>query len=712
MRDFKILLSVLILIVFIPYAFADSTPDWVKNTAGWWATDAISEREFINAIEFLIDLGIIQVSSTTTSTTDSEPVPKWVKNTAGWWATDAISEREFINAIEFLIDLGIINISNECEFENKEFSNISELGKMILCKKIDLTFMDEIILSEKNNEDLRINKFGFRGDDFSTEKPENTFRIFIVGSSVAYGQHVQEKDTISVQLQELFDKHDLELKVEVINGGFGNSWSKTEVKWIKENVSNFEPDLVIALSGWTDVTRELVKNSDWDEDANIRNWTALWNELCEFGIENGFETGVTIQPILGSSNKMFTNQESMEFRHHVYQNQHVKLLNEYANNLEKLQSCTKTADLTNIFDGYFFPIYLDLGHVNSLGNKIISDELFRLSVPIIYDDKSIQEKLLNDINQSKFKIVNKIESEKNFSGMIFLDTKFDSSDNNRFWYSEFHNSDFSDITLSNSDLRLAGIYNGNFNGSTLKNVQFIRGLIENSDFSNVSLTNVKFSTSNIVNSNFNNSILDNIENYGTIYQGSDFTNSIIKNTLFKRAMLFNNDFSETKFENVVMESVILAGSDFSGANFSLIDIREGTDFTAKTGLDPDKLTKGAILHNSDFRDSNIENMFFSQLIVDDNISEKVKNQLQIYRDNFAVDASNANFSNLDLSNKNFIGVNLQFADLSNTNLMNADLRYADLGDANLEGANLEGANLEGANLEGANLNCNNHKECE
>ena len=712
MRDFKILLSVLILIVFIPYAFADSTPDWVKNTAGWWATDAISEREFINAIEFLIDLGIIQVSSTTTSTTDSEPVPKWVKNTAGWWATDAISEREFINAIEFLIDLGIINISNECEFENKEFSNISELGKMILCKKIDLTFMDEIILSEKNNEDLRINKFGFRGDDFSTEKPENTFRIFIVGSSVAYGQHVQEKDTISVQLQELFDKHDLELKVEVINGGFGNSWSKTEVKWIKENVSNFEPDLVIALSGWTDVTRELVKNSDWDEDANIRNWTALWTELCEFGIENGFETGVTIQPILGSSNKMFTNQESMEFRHHVYQNQHVKLLNEYANNLEKLQSCTKTADLTNIFDGYFFPIYLDLGHVNSLGNKIISDELFRLSVPIIYDDKSIQEKLLNDINQSKFKIVNKIESEKNFSGMIFLDTKFDSSDNNRFWYSEFHNSDFSDITLSNSDLRLAGIYNGNFNGSTLKNVQFIRGLIENSDFSNVSLTNVKFSTSNIVNSNFNNSILDNIENYGTIYQGSDFTNSIIKNTLFKRAMLFNNDFSETKFENVVMESVILAGSDFSGANFSLIDIREGTDFTAKTGLDPDKLTKGAILHNSDFRDSNIENMFFSQLIVDDNISEKVKNQLQIYRDNFAVDASNANFSNLDLSNKNFIGVNLQFADLSNTNLMNADLRYADLGDANLEGANLEGANLEGANLEGANLNCNNHKECE
>ena len=51
--------------------------------------------------------------------------------------------------------------------------------------------------------------------------------------------------------------------------------------------------------------------------------------LCEFGKENGFDTIITVQPILGSSNKMFTNQEWMEFRHHVYQEPHIELLKKY-----------------------------------------------------------------------------------------------------------------------------------------------------------------------------------------------------------------------------------------------------------------------------------------------------------------------------------------------------------------------------------------------
>ena len=47
------------IVTLAPAAFSESVPDWVKNTAGWWATDAISETEFVNAIEFLINDEII-----------------------------------------------------------------------------------------------------------------------------------------------------------------------------------------------------------------------------------------------------------------------------------------------------------------------------------------------------------------------------------------------------------------------------------------------------------------------------------------------------------------------------------------------------------------------------------------------------------------------------------------------------------------------------
>ena len=84
----------LILVIGVPFSNAQSVPDWVKNTAGWWATDAISETEFVNAIEFLINEEIILVVDISDISENSKNVPDWVKNTAGWWATDAISDKE------------------------------------------------------------------------------------------------------------------------------------------------------------------------------------------------------------------------------------------------------------------------------------------------------------------------------------------------------------------------------------------------------------------------------------------------------------------------------------------------------------------------------------------------------------------------------------------------------------------------------------------
>ena len=62
----KILLPILMIITVIlgtSTVYADeSIPSWVKGVAGFWAEDKITDQEFIEAIEFLIESNIIQTN--------------------------------------------------------------------------------------------------------------------------------------------------------------------------------------------------------------------------------------------------------------------------------------------------------------------------------------------------------------------------------------------------------------------------------------------------------------------------------------------------------------------------------------------------------------------------------------------------------------------------------------------------------------------------
>ena len=98
-------------------------PDWVKNVAGWWATNDISEKEFLDGIEYLINNNIIYIpfmpcgaaaaAATSDPTLEAKLIPDWVKNVAGWWATGQIEDADFLNGIEYLIKKDILGIDNE-----------------------------------------------------------------------------------------------------------------------------------------------------------------------------------------------------------------------------------------------------------------------------------------------------------------------------------------------------------------------------------------------------------------------------------------------------------------------------------------------------------------------------------------------------------------------------------------------------------------------
>ena len=122
-----LLLSVLVALIaisIIPTVFSESLrgeftiPDWVKNTAGWWADEQIDDAAFFQTVEFLINEEIITVQIPTMDSEAVEEVPGWVKNTAGWWAEGKIHDITFAGAIKYLISQGIMTVEQEQEAES------------------------------------------------------------------------------------------------------------------------------------------------------------------------------------------------------------------------------------------------------------------------------------------------------------------------------------------------------------------------------------------------------------------------------------------------------------------------------------------------------------------------------------------------------------------------------------------------------------------
>ena len=203
----------LFIIITMPVTHAESIPDWVKNTAGWWAADAISETEFVNAIEFLVNNGIIDVSGNSNSESDGE-VPDWVKNTAGWWATDAISEAEFITSIEFLIESGLISLTNfscnsdEDKNKNKipdELENIpiirdSEIPKKVLFNNKDWSnCIFPMDLSHYSFNNVNFSNSDFSNSDLlGTQFNSSTFENTDFSNSILHGVSFFDSDFINV----------------------------------------------------------------------------------------------------------------------------------------------------------------------------------------------------------------------------------------------------------------------------------------------------------------------------------------------------------------------------------------------------------------------------------------------------------------------------------------------------------------------------------
>ena len=73
----KVIIGILLSLVIISsvgfaYSQSDSIPTWIKGVAGYWAEDKITDKEFVEALEFLIESGIIKIADPRVSELEKE----------------------------------------------------------------------------------------------------------------------------------------------------------------------------------------------------------------------------------------------------------------------------------------------------------------------------------------------------------------------------------------------------------------------------------------------------------------------------------------------------------------------------------------------------------------------------------------------------------------------------------------------------------------
>lgn len=337
-------------------------------------------------------------------------------------------------AYEFFVP--ICNIIESDVFKNDFFTVRS------ICYDNNLIEYNQVgLISLEPNQYLNtinINSYGFRGDEISLKKDDNTYRIFVVGGSTVFGiGSTSDQTTIPGYLQGFFDNQDLVKKIEVINAGAGHAASTQEKIMIKHMLIDFNPDLIIAYDGWNDALRmDIIE----EEDKNYENWQTLqnpknklkfgtykfyrtpfviydvffkqfepdntfgvkkkisadeeilqvaeqwknnWIDVCNFGKQNNFQTMVILQPELKSGNKILSTSESL-IEYNEYDMIRLKTLNEMAKSIGEIQNfCDVAVDWGTAFDGVHEPIFIDAVHMSDSGNKIISKKLFELSLPMI-----------------------------------------------------------------------------------------------------------------------------------------------------------------------------------------------------------------------------------------------------------------------------------------------------------------------------------------
>lgn len=92
---------------------------------------------------------------------------------------------------------------------------------------------------------ISVNADGFRGPEYSSVKPPDTFRIIMLGDSETFSIMLAQNETLSMQLESLLNQNSRLLRYEVLNFGVEGYNTFQELEMLKTKGLKYNPDLII-----------------------------------------------------------------------------------------------------------------------------------------------------------------------------------------------------------------------------------------------------------------------------------------------------------------------------------------------------------------------------------------------------------------------------------------------------------------------------------
>ena len=617
--------------------------------------------------------------------------------------------------IEVYVNYSIAEL--DCGLEKHEtFKELPQDVKNQRCQEVfGLGYVFDRV--KQSTEVIHINSDGFRGYEITLEKPENTYRIFMVGGSTTYGDGIEDTGTIPFFLQKKFSSLDLGFDVQVINAGVPRAFSEGEVKLIKDRLLQYEPDLFVVYDGWNDSTNHVRGNT------NENKWFDRWREICNLGKEQGFDVVVTIQPLAGTGSRIMTQQEYQGYL--AYGNE--AKIEVYPLYLEKLRAlndyCTKTTDLTGMFDNVTEPIYYDNGHQGARGSQIIAENIFKLILPTVSRSNETTEDNIESTTTKPFYktpyFISHISSVEHFISTTPEELDWIQSS---FLYKNYSGQDLRNSILWDAEnirdyFSASNLGNTNLSGVDLSGWDLRNAVLEGADLSYANLDGTM-----LLNANLNNVKLEGV-NWKPVkdLRGSYMTYTNLSGLDLSNFNLSNADLYESNLTNTTLYHTELSETDLSYANLSGVDLSKA-------------YIAWGVYHTKTFDDGTIQVTGYALLEFVEELHVSGSVDPDSYKAIMAAvftgsDLTNADLSNNVLGNAKFNDVNAENADFSGSIFMLANFQNANLKNANFQNSAFSGltdftnANLTGADFSGATLSdiavneytilkCINHQICD